>query len=67
MTQHTVFAFAATLTVWAVSVPAYAQHHQSETSGATQSDPAHEACIARRQREGLNTRFAVRRCVRPYN
>ena len=40
---------------------------RSEKSSVQQGDKSQEACIARREREGLNTRFAAHRCVNPYN
>ncbi len=35
--------------------------------GIQQTDKSQIECIARRQREGLNIRFAVHRCVNPNN
>lgn len=67
MTKHTVFALTAIAAVWAVAAPAHGQQQRSEITSAAQADPSQEACIARRKREGLNTRFATRRCVNPYN
>jgi hypothetical protein len=39
----------------------------SQKSSVQQADKSQEDCIARRQREGLNIRFAVYRCVNPNN
>jgi len=67
MTRHTVFALAGLMAIWAVAAPAYGAEQRPEKSGVTQTDPNQQACIARREREGLNTRFALRRCVNPFN
>jgi hypothetical protein len=67
MIKHAVFALACIVTIWTVAAPAYGAQQGSETSSVTQADPSQEACIARREREGLNTRFVARRCVNPYN
>ena len=40
---------------------------ESIKAGVPQADKSQEECIARRQREGLNIRFAVHRCVNPNN
>lgn len=59
-----VFGLAGIVAVWAVEAPAYgAQQKSPDNPGVQQGDKSQEACIARRQREGLSTRFAANRCV----
>jgi hypothetical protein len=60
----TVFALTGYVAIWAIEAPAYAA---DQKPGVQQADKSQEECIARRQREGLNTRFAVSRCVNPNN
>ena len=70
MTKHialAAFSFAGIVTIWAVEAPAYGAQQEPETSSAQQGDKSQDVCIARRQREGLNTRFAASRCVNPNN
>lgn len=62
-----VFALAGMATVWAVETPVYGAQEKSQESSVQQGDKSQDACIARRQREGLNTRFAASRCVNPNN
>jgi hypothetical protein len=49
------------------AVRAYGAEQAPQKPGVQQADRSQEECIARRQREGLNIRFAVRRCVNPNN
>jgi hypothetical protein len=49
------------------AVRAYGAEQQPQKSGIRQADKSQEECIARRQREGLNIRFAASRCVNPNN
>ena len=68
MIRHTVlavFALTGIVTIWAVVAPAHGAQQRSEKSSVQQGDKNEEACIARREREGLNTRFAAHRCVNP--
>jgi hypothetical protein len=70
MTKHivsAVFALTGLATIWAVEAPAYGAEPKSQKSSVQQADRSHEECIAKRQREGLNTRFAAHRCVNPNN
>lgn len=62
-----VFALAGIATIWAIETPVYGAQETSQRSSVQQADKTQEACIARRQREGLNTRFAASRCVNPNN
>jgi hypothetical protein len=62
-----VFALAGMATVWAVETPVYGAQEKPQESSVQQGDKSQDACIARRQREGLNTRFAASRCVNPNN
>lgn len=50
--------------VWTIEAPACAA---DKKSAVQQADKSRKECIARRQREGLNIRFAVSRCVNPNN
>jgi hypothetical protein len=59
-----VFALTGLAALWAIEAPAYAADQKPDVQ---QADKGLEECIARRQREGLNTRFAVSRCVNPNN
>ena len=61
------FALTGLATIWAVEAPAYGAEQKSQKSSVQQADRSQEECIARRQREGLNTRFAAHRCVNPNN
>ena len=70
MTGHIVsaaFAFVGLAAIWAVEAPAYGAEQRSPKAGVQLADKSQEECIARRQREGLNTRFAIHRCVNPNN
>ena len=62
-----VFALASVAIILAVEAPAYGAQQEPQKASVQQADPSQEACIARREREGLNTRFAKRRCVNPNN
>jgi hypothetical protein len=53
--------------IWAVGAPAYGTEQTPQKAVVQQADKGQEECIARRQREGLNIRFAVHRCVNPNN
>ena len=67
MIRHIVlaaFALTGLATIWAVGAPTYGAEQKSSVQ---QADKSQEECIARRQREGLNIRFAVHRCVNPNN
>jgi hypothetical protein len=55
------------MTIWAGAASVHGAQQKSEQSSIQQGDKSQDACIARREREGLNTRFAARRCVNPYN
>src|SRR6266849_719972 len=50
-----VFALTGLATIWAVEAPAYGAEPKSQKSSIQQADKSQEECIARRQREGLNT------------
>jgi hypothetical protein len=70
MIRHIVLAAAAlagVATIWTVEAPAYGAEQTSPKSGVQQADKSQQECIARRQREGLNIRFAAYRCVNPNN
>ena len=70
MTKHialAAFSFAGIVTIWAVEAPAYGAQQEPHKTSVQQGDKTQQACIARRQREGLNTRFAAYRCVNPNN
>jgi hypothetical protein len=49
------------------AVRAYGAEQKPQKTGVQQADKSQEECIARRQREGLNIRFSVYRCVNPSN
>jgi hypothetical protein len=63
----TAFSLTGLATLCAVEAPAYGAEQKSLKSSVQLADKGQEECIARRQREGLNIRFAVRRCVNPNN
>jgi hypothetical protein len=70
MTRHIVLAavaLAGLAAIGAVGAPAYGAEQTSPKSSVQQADKSQQECIARRQREGLNIRFAAYRCVNPYN
>jgi hypothetical protein len=70
MTRHSVSAVLALTglaVIWIAGVPVYATEQTPQKPGVQQADKSQEECIARRQREGLNIRFAVHRCVNPNN
>lgn len=70
MTRHivsAVFALGGLAVIWAVGAPAYGAEQPPQKSSVRQADQSQQECIARRQREGLNIRFAVNRCVNPNN
>jgi len=70
MTRHSVsavFALTGLAAIWTVGTPAVAAEQTPQKPGVQQVDKSQEECIARRQREGLNIRFAVHRCVNPNN
>ena len=46
---------------------AYGAEQAPQKPGLQQADKSQRDCIARRQREGLNIRFAGQRCVNPNN
>jgi hypothetical protein len=52
-------------TVGALEAATCAAQQQPDKSSVQQDEKRQEACIARRAREGLNTRFAAHRCVNP--
>ena len=67
MIRHVVLAISAVTglaAIRAVGAPAYGADQKSSVQ---QADRSQQECIARRQREGLNIRFAVHRCVNPNN
>jgi hypothetical protein len=61
------FALAGLVTIWAIETPVYGAQEKPQKTNVQQGDKSQEACIARRQRAGLNTRFAAYRCVNPNN
>jgi hypothetical protein len=70
MVRHIVLAAVAVTgvaAIRAVGAPAYGAEQTSPKSGVQQADKSQQECIARRQREGLNIRFAAHRCVNPNN
>jgi hypothetical protein len=70
MTRHSVSAVLALTglaAIWIAGAPVYATEQTPQKPGVRQADKSQEECIARRQREGLNIRFAVNRCVNPNN
>jgi hypothetical protein len=62
-----VVALAGLAAIGAVEAPAYGAEPTSPKPGVEQADKSQQECIARRQREGLNIRFAAYRCVNPNN
>jgi hypothetical protein len=64
MIASAVFVLIGLAAIWAVNAPVYAAERKS---GVEQADKSQQECIAKRQREGLNTRFAASRCVNPNN
>jgi hypothetical protein len=67
MTKHIVsaiFAVTCLAGIWTIAIPA---HAAEQKPGVQAADKSQADCIARRQREGLNIRFAVHRCVNPNN
>jgi hypothetical protein len=49
------------------AVRAYGAEETLQKTSVQQVDKSQEQCLARRQREGLNIRFAAHRCVNPSN
>jgi hypothetical protein len=62
-----VFALAGLATIWAFEAPVYGAEQKPQKSSVQLADKSQAECIARRQREGLNTRFSAYRCVNPNN
>jgi hypothetical protein len=67
MTRRTVAAVFVLTGLGAVWAPAYGAEQNSQKLSVQQTDKSQEECNARRQREGLNIRFATNRCVNPNN
>jgi hypothetical protein len=61
------FAMTCLAIIWIVGAPAYGAEQTPQNTGVQKADKSQEECIARRQREGLNIRFALHRCVDPNN